>query len=620
MRSRLTSQTLPSSSLTLRDSGSSLTTSALCIVRSGTHGLGSGSRRSGIVSRGSVGASDSGGRLAGELGDGPVAGRALEGEHAVVHRARAQGRVRAEGAPPRGRPSGADGRGSHTWSRPYRPRLGPWLGPSGRLCGHSLVVAREAVVGDRLPRRGVGDELVRRRPHAGVAVERRRGARSRPRRSPGCGRAPPSRTRRRRPSRSRRRGAHARRCSSPAVTRERAGLEPGGGGRAGAGAVLAAGAVAVGGRDERGRDLEADGAAAAAAGEGEGGLGHGAIVCAGFVSDRRAVGYRSTCRRNRYLGGRMDLGRTALRLIIGPLFVGHGTQKLFGWFGGHGLDGTGALLRASSASGPASATPPRPARPRPVGGALLTLGALTPVAAGLDHRHDDHRHPQGPRARRARGSPNGGYEYNLTMIAAMLALTEAGPGRPSVDAAVFPRLKGNGWRWPSSPPRPPASTLLTVRAHEPAVEEARARGATSQAERQNRFAREDARGPRPTRYGPPHPRSGGARVGRRRARSILVPSCATDRTPPPQRPPDSRPRSCQLDPRGLSRLRHRLRQPGRVDRDRGPLVVDAPALRAVRAQPRGHRLQRRGRALRRGAGLAAPTRSPAPSASSTSSA
>ena len=40
----------------------------------------------------------------------------------------------------------------------------------------------------------------------------------------------------------------------------------------------------------------------------------------------------------------MDLGRTALRFVIGPLFVGHGTQKLFGWFGGHGPDGTGAFF------------------------------------------------------------------------------------------------------------------------------------------------------------------------------------------------------------------------------------------------------------------------------------
>lgn len=40
----------------------------------------------------------------------------------------------------------------------------------------------------------------------------------------------------------------------------------------------------------------------------------------------------------------MDLGRTALRLVIGPLFVGHGTQKLFGWFGGPGLGGASQMM------------------------------------------------------------------------------------------------------------------------------------------------------------------------------------------------------------------------------------------------------------------------------------
>ena len=33
----------------------------------------------------------------------------------------------------------------------------------------------------------------------------------------------------------------------------------------------------------------------------------------------------------------MDIGRLAARIVIGGLFVGHGTQKLFGWFGGPGL-------------------------------------------------------------------------------------------------------------------------------------------------------------------------------------------------------------------------------------------------------------------------------------------
>lgn len=36
----------------------------------------------------------------------------------------------------------------------------------------------------------------------------------------------------------------------------------------------------------------------------------------------------------------MQIGRLAARVVIGGLFVGHGTQRLFGWFGGPGLEGT----------------------------------------------------------------------------------------------------------------------------------------------------------------------------------------------------------------------------------------------------------------------------------------
>src|SRR4051794_41495025 len=38
--------------------------------------------------------------------------------------------------------------------------------------------------------------------------------------------------------------------------------------------------------------------------------------------------------------------RTLLRILIGGLFVGHGTQKLFGWFGGYGPDGTGQFFES----------------------------------------------------------------------------------------------------------------------------------------------------------------------------------------------------------------------------------------------------------------------------------
>jgi putative oxidoreductase len=136
----------------------------------------------------------------------------------------------------------------------------------------------------------------------------------------------------------------------------------------------------------------------------------------------------------------MRLGATAFRLVVGPLFIGHGTQKLFGWFGGHGLEATGSFFeslglrpgkRHATAAGAAET----------LAGVLLTLGFLTPVGATLvtatmvsaiRHAHIKN----GPWA------TEGGYEYNLTLIAAMIALTEAGPGTPSVDEALFPELKG----------------------------------------------------------------------------------------------------------------------------------------------------------------------------------
>jgi putative oxidoreductase len=139
----------------------------------------------------------------------------------------------------------------------------------------------------------------------------------------------------------------------------------------------------------------------------------------------------------------MDLGRTLLRGAIGALFIGHGTQKLFGWFGGHGLEATGGFFenlglrpgkRHATAAGVAEAG----------GGVLLALGALTPVTAtaisatmitAIRKVHWE----KGPWV------SGGGYEYNLVLIAAMVALAEAGPGRPSVDSKLFPNLHGTGW-------------------------------------------------------------------------------------------------------------------------------------------------------------------------------
>jgi putative oxidoreductase len=186
----------------------------------------------------------------------------------------------------------------------------------------------------------------------------------------------------------------------------------------------------------------------------------------------------------------MDIGRTALRLVIGPLFVGHGTQKLFGWFGGHGLDATAGMFEGKLGLKPGKRHATAAGASEAIGGALLTVGALTPVAAGLitgtmiTAIRKVHA-PNGP------WSTNGGYEYNAVLIAAVLALTADGPGRPSVDAAAFPRLKGDALALATFAGAAAAAAYLTADRSEPAADEVPGEEQVT-APRQERFARESA--------------------------------------------------------------------------------------------------------------------------------
>jgi putative oxidoreductase len=139
----------------------------------------------------------------------------------------------------------------------------------------------------------------------------------------------------------------------------------------------------------------------------------------------------------------MGLGTTAVRGIVGPLFVGHGTQKLFGWFNGHGLDATSQGFesmglrpgkRHAIAAGAAEA----------IGGALLTLGAFTPLAASVLTGVMT----TAIRKVHAANGPwvtSGGWEYNAVLIGVMAVLADHGPGAVSVDQALLPRLKGPAW-------------------------------------------------------------------------------------------------------------------------------------------------------------------------------
>jgi putative oxidoreductase len=139
----------------------------------------------------------------------------------------------------------------------------------------------------------------------------------------------------------------------------------------------------------------------------------------------------------------MKLGRLIARTVVGGLYLGHGTQKLFGWFGGPGLEGATQMMESLEL---------RPGRRNAVlasaaeaaGGASLVAGFLTPLAAasliGAMVTAIRKVHLQnGP------WNANGGYEFNLALIAAMLAIVDGGPGPLSLDAALGIEETGAGW-------------------------------------------------------------------------------------------------------------------------------------------------------------------------------
>ncbi|GAA4227737.1 DoxX family membrane protein [Actinomadura meridiana] len=77
-----------------------------------------------------------------------------------------------------------------------------------------------------------------------------------------------------------------------------------------------------------------------------------------------------------------DLGLLALRVVFGLLLAGHGTQKLFGWFDGFGLDKTGALF-ALSGYEPGKLFAVVAGLSEMTGGLLIAAGLLTPLAAAI---------------------------------------------------------------------------------------------------------------------------------------------------------------------------------------------------------------------------------------------
>jgi putative oxidoreductase len=139
----------------------------------------------------------------------------------------------------------------------------------------------------------------------------------------------------------------------------------------------------------------------------------------------------------------MSIGRLATRTVLGGLFIGHGTQKLFGWFGGPGRAGTEGMMETIEMR-PAKLHALVAGATETAGGVLLATGLATPLASaaltGVMTTAIRKVHlPNGPWA------ANGGWEYNAVIIGALTALTETGPGDLSLDHALGIERTGPSW-------------------------------------------------------------------------------------------------------------------------------------------------------------------------------
>ncbi|MCZ2723355.1 DoxX family protein [Marinomonas sp. 15G1-11] len=128
------------------------------------------------------------------------------------------------------------------------------------------------------------------------------------------------------------------------------------------------------------------------------------------------------------------LSSLPLRLIAGIIFSAHGAQKLFAWFGGYGLDGTGQWMESIGIA-PGFLMALLAGSAEFFGGILLILGLFTRPAAfalavtmlvAIFTVHIGN----------GLFMSNNGYEFGLTLLAMSVALIFQGGGKFSIDAAL----------------------------------------------------------------------------------------------------------------------------------------------------------------------------------------
>jgi len=134
---------------------------------------------------------------------------------------------------------------------------------------------------------------------------------------------------------------------------------------------------------------------------------------------------------NKVLQTKAGLGSLAIRVPVGIVLAAHGGQKLFGWFGGYGLEGTGQWMESIGLS-PGFLMALLAGSVEFFGGLALVLGLFTrPVAllaaftmlVAIFTAHISN----------GLFISNGGFEYALVLFSATLALTFQGAGRFSLD-------------------------------------------------------------------------------------------------------------------------------------------------------------------------------------------
>lgn len=129
----------------------------------------------------------------------------------------------------------------------------------------------------------------------------------------------------------------------------------------------------------------------------------------------------------------------ALRIPVGLTLAAHGAQKLFAWFGGYGLEGTGQWM-ASIGLEPGYLMALLAGSAEFFGGLALVIGLLTRPAAlvtaftmlvAILSVHIGN----------GLFMSNNGYEYGLTLLAVSVALAIQGGGRFAVDNLIRARLQ-----------------------------------------------------------------------------------------------------------------------------------------------------------------------------------